>query len=384
MTLAVQFHFLAYLSIISILIIILLIWKDPMVHSNNIFYLLFGGFVTGLIWVISSYINRAFVVGENLFLESILGLIGNLAGLSTFGFFAIFFRSINIPKIDPKPIIIYSSLISLSLGIRYMSVVYANRGDLDLFLMARDATNIFNLFAVAYTIYLISYDYKLMLTKKINKFQRKQIQAIYYSILIAQIISIFTISLVIITNDINIILYNYIPIIISFSVIAWSIHQDPRIVSLFNDQIYMFFLSNHNGVLKYGIDVYSKDKTHPLLFSGITSALVSVINDLYDFSLEPVSTKFDNGFIHFSMEKHYFLVVFSEKESKVVKHAMTNFSKKLQDLYDDHLESVIESEEELDLEILFNHCFFFLQPKAIEHPEQVSQLLDRLKTKKNN
>jgi hypothetical protein len=378
MALALYFHVFALTTVITYAFIFYFLLKDPLVRNNRVSQLMLAAFISGMIWVITTYINRVFISGENLFIEAILGLIGNLSALLIYTFLSLFMRSFIKPEANTKILATFALLISIALGIRFLSLSFAMNNQQDLYVQTREATNLFNLIALAYTFYVITHDYHVMLARKLGKKQLLQIRLFFYPIMISLLLSFVIIIIVAITTDINLISLGFISSTITNTVVVWAFIRDPRIASLFNDHLYLFLLANRYGSLKFGKNLYSEDTKQPVLLSGITSAIVSLINDLYDFTLEPISTKFDNGFIHFVTHEHYFLVAFSEKESKLIKQSMKKFSTRIQENYESNLETIMKNDQQLNLESLFNECFYFLQPQGFETPKQVRKIFDQI------
>lgn len=146
--------------------------------------------------------------------------------------------------------------------------------------------------------------------------------------------------------------------------------MDPRIVSVFKDKAYIILVANRHGTLKFSRNFYSGDSKQPVILSGIVTAIINLINDIYDFSLEPTSINFDNGFIQFGMFEKYFIIAFTEQESRLINNGIQDFAVEIDEKYGGKLEEVIFNTQLLDLGEEFNRAFYFLQNLTDELPPQ--------------
>lgn len=369
MALALYFHFFAVTSIITILGIIGFVLRDPQVRRNQVTFILLAGYLSSLVWIVLTYFNLVITLDQNPVLQAVIGAMGNFTALFTFFTLALFLRTLVSPKLDIAQITTFTVLISFTMGIRYASIDIIGEGLTELYLEVRDLTTLFNMAVLIYFLVSITIDFRKMITDNITDQQKLQIRLFYYPLLLSQTIGVVILGLVPIFGD-NVLAFGFVTSTISNFLIAYSYNMDPRIVSVFKDKAYMILVANRHGTLKFSRNFYSGDSKQPVILSGIVTAIINLINDIYDFSLEPTSINFDNGFIQFGMFEKYFIIAFTEQESRLINNGIQDFAVEIDEKYGGKLEEVIFNTQLLDLGEEFNRAFYFLQNLTDELPPQ--------------
>lgn len=366
MVLQAYAHVFAVVSIVLEVLFVGILAGEYRARRSKLTAMLLGGFLSGLGWIVFTYINLAWLNDANAELASVVGMVANLCGNISFIFLAVFFRSLLYPKTDMRQLTIFALLTGIVAGIRYAAIQMALSGDFDRYAEIRSASTPFNLLILAYFTASLTMDYRKMMREDLTPAQVTQVRLFYFPLLITQILGMFIVALATPSLlGLDFLATGFVTSAAGIFFLAGSFLRDQRISSLFKDRTYLVLVASRGGKLKFSRNFYSEDKRQPILLSGLMSAIAHLVNSLYDFPLEPQTVRFNNGFIQFQMHKEFFILVFSKNESTLIKESLQKFYTGILRKYDGNLSRVMNDMTLLDLEDTFEKVFYYLQPLNI-------------------
>ncbi len=362
MSIQFYFHPFAILSILLEFSMIVAMVKEIRQRRNTLTYLLLGGFISGMGWIALTYLNLGWINDMDYRIASIVGLLANLSGNLSFTFLAMFFRSMIRPRIDTRQFATLMSLNAAMVGTRYASVVVAFDNDFEKYIELRGSATVFNLMILAYFLFSISKDYNEMTQEQLTPRQLHQVRLFYFPLLISQVLGIF---IVILSTPsllgLDVLVFGFITSAGGTVVLAYSFFSDQSITSVFRDKTYIVFVANRGGTLKFSRNFYTGDISQSVLLSGGITAITSLLNELYDFSLEPRAMQFDNGYIHFQTHRDFFVIAFSKNESTQIKRGIRKLSELIEKKYSSNLPTIMTDVEPLIIHPEFEEAFYFLK-----------------------
>ncbi len=352
------------LVLISYSLIIAAIWlilREKKQTSKKITWLLLIGLVSIMVWITADYIQlQFFTPDENLAWFAFIAALGNIVILIGLASIAIFADLLVFPTPPLKRLIYLSALISIVGGISLASVVSGVMDNKDIVLMTRTLSDILNLTIMISVIYFARQDLNTLLQENLGPMQRLQLKylktALYVGILgLIPIIAIAT-------------FFNPVWLSLSFAVVSLAMFfivrgyaMDPRVAFILPYKTYLAMVVNKEGVLKYEKEfIKIRDQEATFLISMALSAVSSMMSEYYQSEVYPNFIDFGKEKLILKWANDFFVVVFTENDSMLVRNAVEEAVKKIKERYGDKLSAVMTDSASLELNDIFADAFYFV------------------------
>ena len=372
MALPVYADVFTFLSIaIDIFIAYLILRKREQANLRMNWYLIFTIFSI-MIWIICVYLQEAvfpFYPNQNVDVVlpfAILAFISNAAigfGLLMLSFFIKYFVQ---PTLDFAQSSYLLSLVVLITGLYFVIITGAYIQNTSIVDITFNVANLFNLILVVSIIIFTRKDMNYIRKEAVD-FQpkvQKQLNFLNYGLNLALI---GIIPLLIIANFFEraVISFSFILLAASLVMIAYAYLIDPNVVYILSERVYQAIVVNHQGVLRYSkIFTGEKDEDSTVLISGALNAITALMSEFYETTVYPTNIKFDQRLILFKWSDYFYLAVFADRESRLVKEAMDSAVREIEKRFEGNLEKTMRHPEILKLDDIFHNSFYFIIDEA--------------------
>lgn len=352
---------IAFFVIITVIMnfgIIVLILRNREQANNRITWYLIGTIVSISIWIITVFLQiEYFTFEDNLLTHTIIASISNIVILFGLTLMAGFAKLLVEPIVSIVQMSILFGLSGLVAGI-YMIIVYlATQNESDYVNTASIIKDLINFTIIILVIFFIQSDLRILLKEPLSKKQENQIKLVNRSLLIGLIGILPIIILASFYGDeLLAIAFVIISIALYFLINAYLI--DPRVAFILPYRTYLVIIVNDSGVLRYSRDFMGdRDLKSTLLISSALSAIVSLMSEFYNTDVVPTMVKFQDRLILFSISNDYFMAVFTDRDSVLIRSAMSNTIKEINEKYTslDHKLDI-----PIDLNDIFDRTFYFI------------------------
>ncbi|RMG35431.1 MAG: hypothetical protein D6732_09300, partial [Methanobacteriota archaeon] len=173
--------------------------------------------------------------------------------------------------------------------------------------------------------------------------------------------SIFVIAIIAITGTQTLISLIYMLLTISFSMLNFAYFEDPRVAFILPEKVKLVVLVNSSGILKYSkYFSLERDEASTAIVSGGLKAVSLLLSDFLQREVTPKLIQFEENLILIKSEKYYFLAVFADRDSQLLREAMENTAKEINKKFADDLPKIINGPQIFDLDDIFKKTFYFI------------------------
>ncbi len=356
--------FFALIAVIMNVSIIGLILRKREQASNRVTWYLIGTIISISIWIITVFMQiEYFTIDDNLVANTIVASISNVVILLGLTLMAGFAKLLVEPTINFIQMRILVGLTGMVSGI-YVVSIYLVLDDQNIDRSIIDTisviTDLINLFVTILVIVFIQTDLTKLLNEPLSEIQKKQINYVNRSLLIG-LIGILPIIFVASIYGIRLLAIAFIIISIALFFLINAYLIDPRVAFILPHRTYLAIVVNEAGILRYSRDFMgNRDLKSTLLISSALSAIVSLMAEFYDAEIVPTLLKFQERLILFSIEEKFFLAVFTDRDSPLIRTAMSNTVKEIKGKFDslDHISGAKTLQEDWD--DIFDKTFYFI------------------------
>ncbi len=357
-------------SIIMNSIIVVLILSKAEQAKNVVTWILLAAIISMFGWIITTYLQLDLItVDEDPFIFTIIRLVGNISNLIVQILLVNFFRLLVKPRPSWTRNAYLLSLGSLLSGFAGVAIYAGSKNNTDLIDVCWGYADTINYIFIPSVVIFAGLDLRELLNETMSENQRKQVKSLrnglFFGLLgalpfvILQQVSIFgvggehyflTVALLVIT------------IALFFFIRAYLV--DPRVAFIVPHRAYLLIVVDKNGVLKYSknfLDESAKDHSTILVSAGL-SAINSMMSEFYETEVLPTFLAFEQRKIMFHWSEGYFIAVFTDRDSMLIREAMKQTTKELKDKYKDDLRKVMDGLKMLELDEVIAKTFFFIYP----------------------
>ncbi len=341
--------------------IIILILRRREQARNQITWHLIGTIIAISIWIFTVYLQiEYFTIDDSLFINTIIAAISNIVILFGLILMAGFAKLLVEPKLDFKQNMYLFVLFGIVIGIYILSIYAANQNEENFVNISSLIANLVNLIVMISVIILIRTDLNILLNEDLSDVQEFQIKSANRSISIG-LLGILPIIILarIYSNQLLAISFIVIAIALFFLINGYLI--DPRVAFILPYKTYLAIIVNDAGNLKYSKDFMGgRDVTSTMLISSTLSAITSAMAEFYDSEVLPELIEFQERLILFNSTEEFFLAVFTDRDSPLIREAMGNTIKEIITEYGKNIKEAMSDHNVLDLDPIFNKTFYFI------------------------
>jgi hypothetical protein len=368
MAVSLYVHIFTFLSIIiDGLIIYLILRKREQANLRMNWYLIFT-IISIILWIISVYLQESvfpFFPDENidnLWEFSLLAAFSNIViGLGLL-FISVFIKYLVQPELDFRQTSYIISLVVLIAGLYFVIIVGAYLEDVDVVKLTFNIANLINLVLLISVLIFTRNDIKV-LREGIEEHRdtvKKQISLLNWGLHLALV---GIIPLLIIANFVEreAISLSFFLMTIALMLIAYAYLIDPRVVYILPERVYQAIVVNHSGVLRYSVQFTGEtDDSSSVLISGALNAITALMSEFYETTVHPNMIKFEERLILFKWSEDYYLSVFSDRDSKLIREAMDTVVREIERKYGSEINKYMNQAEILKLDDTFHKAFYFV------------------------
>lgn len=363
MNLPIWVPLLVVFSIIMNIIVIVLILKKSVQANHTITKVLVGSLITISIWVFTVYLQlEFFTINGNLIDYTTVATISNISILIGLILLATFWELLVEPNPNFIQIGYLSSLASVVFGFAFLSIFAGMNNDLTVVKEAWDIADIFNILIVVSVIIFINSNLKRIFSENLSARQRAQIKNLRNGLLFGFLTGIPFIFLSrFVDTSFTAIFFVIVAITLYFFVRAYLI--EPRVAFILPHRTYLITVVSKNGLLKYSKNFMNETRNDnkTLLVSMGLSAVNSMLSDFYKTSVSPKIIAFEKQMILFHTLENYFIAAFTDRDSLLIRQAMTKMAEMLAKTYlKDDLSKIMDSPVIMDLDEITDKAFFFI------------------------
>jgi hypothetical protein len=318
---------------------------------------LIGTIVSISIWIITVYLQiEYYTFEEELLINTIIASISNVVILFGLILMSGFVKLLVEPKLSFSQTIMIVYLSSIVIGIRVISIYLANIDEEDYVNTVSMLADFLNFAVIISVIIFIQLDLRKLFNEDLSEKQKNQVKLVILTGLTG------VLPIIILSTFLGI---DYLAI--SFSVIAISLFFlinayliDPRIAFILPYRTYLAIVVNKTGVLRYSKDfIGDRAMTSTMLISNTLTAITAAMSEFYNTEVSPSFIEFEEKLILFSLADDYFLAVFTDRDSPLIRKAMDNTMKEIDEQYHEELEATTELVM-LNLDEIFDKTFYFI------------------------
>ncbi|OLS22754.1 MAG: hypothetical protein HeimC2_28650 [Candidatus Heimdallarchaeota archaeon LC_2] len=342
-------------------VVITLIVRKKEQTTQKLTWLLIGTILTIGLWVIiTSFQLGPLSLENNLIGFAISAAISNILIIFGIIFLSVFVSYLVRPIVSLRRIIILTSIISYSIAMYIVMILAAFDNNEDLVKQILDLADIANIILLIVFIIWSTKDIRILLAEDLNPSLRKQVKRFYYASLVGFVgnLPIFAISWFV---DPSFLAFSYLLIPIALSFLVYNYLQDPRVAFLLSERTYLAIMVNGFGGLQYSMDFRRERKDKfTILISGVLNAITGIMSEFYDNPVHPQLIQFQDRQILLKWSEGYFLAVFTDRDSPLIRTAMDNTVEAIGKKYKGDLQKKIASPILLDLDDIFKTTFYFM------------------------
>lgn len=353
--------------VIDIFVIFTILRKREQANIAMNWYLI-GMIASIIIWILSVYLQETIFPYypdkdlDNLLGFAVLAAISNIVIVIGLLLISIFIKYLVEPELDFKQSSYLISLVVLISGFYILIIIGAFLENTEFVDITFNIANLANLTMVISVLYFSRNDITILQNSIVNASNQLKLQLKLLNIgLHTALVGI--IPLLIIANfySRDAIAISFILITISLSVIAYAYQLDPRVVYILPERTYQTIVVSNAGVLRYSKHFAGEeDETSTILISGALNAVSSMMSEFYDAPVYPNMIQFKERLILFKWSTDYFLAVFSDRDSKLIRSAMDATIKEIDLKYGDTISSHLDGGRLLDLDATIEKTFYFV------------------------
>jgi len=355
----------ALLGIILIIAAIYTIFRFKQQANNRLTWFVTIALISVGFWILGTYLQLdTFTVDNNIAAYTIVTSVSNIAIILGLILFVSFVQYFVQPKLRTKQLILEIFLLALAIGFYIVHIYAGFHNDKSLVEFTLNLANIINPIITIIVLYSSIKDLQTLLNENLSDQQRSQVVTFRNSLVIGfgGIIPVIVIAAVV--NQ-SLLAYSYVIIsaALFFVVRAYSI--DPRIAFILPERTYLAIVVNNFGTLRYR-KIFQQTKEDELdssavLISGALKAVTTMMSEFYNADVQPSLIMFRGRMILFLWTKHYFIAVFTDQDSPLIRSAMAQTVIEIEKKYGDELIPLLEtSPRMLELDEIFAKTFFFI------------------------
>lgn len=315
-----------------------------------------------MLWIILTYLEFDAVSPEKSIVgNAIVSIVSNLVIVLGFTALATFVKFLVQPDLNYKQFSVFILLFGGIFGLRLTHFLLALDGEMDLILQVKSLSDVLNALVLVFLLLFTHNDLQLLLKEDLSEKQRKQVNYVYYSILASGLGSALILAVVSISG--NFLLFSFIYILLTgtYSLMINAYLTDPRVAFILPEKTYLVILVNSYGILKYSKS-FSKEEYEAgtIIISGALKAVSSLVSEFYQTEVHPELIKFEENLILLKSDQDFFIAVFSERDSKLIRNAMENTLKELHNRFGSELSQKMTDPEAMDLDDIFEKTFYFI------------------------
>jgi hypothetical protein len=340
--------------------ILILIFRNRAQASSRITIFLIGTIVSISIWIITVYLQiEYYTFEEELLINTIIASISNVVILFGLILMSGFVKLLVEPKLSFSQTIMIVYLSSIVIGIRVISIYLANIDEEDYVNTVSMLADFLNFAVIISVIIFIQLDLRKLFNEDLSEKQKNQVKLVHRSILtgLTGVLPIIILS-TFLGIDYLAISFSVIAISLFFLINAYLI--DPRIAFILPYRTYLAIVVNKTGVLRYSKDFMGdRAMTSTMLISNTLTAITAAMSEFYNTEVSPSFIEFEEKLILFSLADNYFLAVFTDRDSALIRKAMDSTMKEIDEKFHEELHATSELVM-LDLDEIFDKTFYFI------------------------
>ncbi|MFW9996898.1 MAG: hypothetical protein ACFFD4_32955 [Candidatus Odinarchaeota archaeon] len=342
--------------------IIIVIWKKSEQASNQVTWILILADISVATWFATSYIQIDFVTIESDLLGyAIVATVGNIALILILIFLANFFRLL----VQPYPSALQNSYLlslgALLTGIAITSIYGGVQGDVTLVEFCWTLADMLNLIIMPSAALFIYTDLRDMLAEPLSDKQRRQVISIRNGLFFGVVA---VLPFILLQRLVDRIFFSFTLPIVAFSIFFFTRAYllDPRVAFILPHRTYLVVVVTHTGSLKYSRNFMEKSAGDPsaMLVSMGLSAIKTMLSEFYQADVHPTYLSFVKQKIMFHWNEGYFIAVFTDRNSMLIRQAMEQTAKEIRERFKEDLQDVMEGPKELDLDDIITKTFNFI------------------------
>jgi hypothetical protein len=329
--------------------------------SQKLTWLLIGTISSVTLWVITtSFQIETLSQDNNLLGFAVSAAISNVVVLFGIIFLSTFVNYLIRPKVDLVRMVTLTALVSFCVAMYIIMIIGANEKDNDLVNLTFNFANVSNaVLFIAYVIW-VRRDFKTLLAEDLPESLRKHVQRFYTASIIA-IVGNFPIFLLAWFVDQSYLAFSYLLITISVAIMVYNYLQDPRVAFILPERTYLAIMVNSFGGLQYSKNFLKETRdSFTVIISGVLNAISGIMSEFYDNPVQPQLIKFEERQILLKWREGYFLAVFTDRDSPLIRTAMDQTVKEIERTFGANLQREITSPILLDLDDIFQRTFYFV------------------------
>lgn len=355
-------HMFLFISIVVTISVISLILKKKEQATFKLTWLLVSTLIATLLWNVLTYLEfEIFTPSKSLVANAIVSILSNLLIVIGLISLASFVKLLVQPSLDIKQLSPFIFLLGAIFGLRIAHFVLAELGETSLILQIKSAGDILNAAVLVLLVLFTHRDLKILMKEDLSDTQRFQVNAFYFTIMASALGSVITLAVVAITKTPMLLSLNYIFLSGTYSALILAYLKDPRIAFILPEKTHLVIIVNSYGVLKYSKSFgKEKNEAETIILSGALQAITSLISEFFNSNSTPELVKFKDRHILLKDDSLYFIAVFSERDSKLLRMAMNETIKELHSHFGDNLAMEMEKPTVMDLDNIIEKTFYFI------------------------
>ncbi|MFV2016421.1 MAG: hypothetical protein ACC656_13400, partial [Candidatus Heimdallarchaeota archaeon] len=137
--------------------------------------------------------------------------------------------------------------------------------------------------------------------------------------------------------------------------------QDPRVAFILPERTYLAIMVNNFGGLQYSKNFLKENNdSFTVIISGVLNAIAGIMSEFYDAPVQPQLIQFEQRQILLKWREGYFLAVFTDRDSPLIRTAMDQTVTEIENKFGDKLQKQLSSPILLDLDDIFQKAFYFV------------------------
>ncbi|MFX1514014.1 MAG: hypothetical protein ACFFCQ_15655 [Promethearchaeota archaeon] len=349
-------------SLIMNSIIISLIFSKSEQASNRVTWILLSATFALFIWIITSYIQLDLVtIDDDPFRFAVIAALGNLSNLIVQIFLVNFFRLLIEPRVSWIRNAYLCSLGALLCGFAFVAIYAGWDNDTDLIEVCWAFADTINLIFTPSVVIFAGLDLRTLLNESMSEKQHKQVTSLRNGLIFGLVGILPFLVLQRVDHNYLAVILLIITIALFFFIRAYLV--DPRVAFIVPHRAYLAIVVNKTGVLKYSknfLDESSVSDSTVLVSAGL-SAINSMMSEFYETEVRPTFLAFEEKKILFHWSEDYFIAVFADRDSMLLRLAMKQTTKEIKDKYKEEIRDMMDGLRMLDeLDEIIARTFYFI------------------------
>ena len=354
--------FVVISTIVNIIVIKLILSKKEQTNQKMTWLAVGNNICVGLWIIITSFQAGPLSEENNLVGFTISAFISNLLILIGMCFLSIFVTYLIKPTVSLNRLMLFCSTISSVATLYVIMIIEAMNENKSMVDLTLTLVNILNLIVVISFLMWIHRDFTIFMDEIKDPETSTRVMRFYLAIIIGLVGNIPILLLAWFVNQ-TFLSLTYLILPISMSFLIYNYYKDPRVAFILPERTYLAIVTNSNGGLKYEKLFWNfRGNDFTIIISGVLNAVTNIMSEFYDQAVQPRLIEFENKRILLKWQDEYFLAVFTDRDSPLIRTAMDETVKAINSKYGSDLKKHMNSANILDLDKMFESTFYFVLP----------------------